>query len=641
MAESIGAKIKNYSVLILIGLLVVAFAIWGVEDAFKPGVRNAVISIADESISTREFDRDLRRRLRDIAVQRGEGLTNEQAYRQGIHSELLGQYEITLAMEKDADDLGIGVNHRDAKIFIESFPVFQSSITGKFDENIYLPALSRNNLTEEDFEKGVLRDMKREQISEAVVGGIQAPAGYAERYFDYVLEQRKATVLTINKDAVPAPETPDDDTLQAYIETNGARYTAPEYRKVTMIRLEPQYFVPDLEVTEEEVRGEFDRRVEAGILGAPSTRDVVIISASDEATAQKAADRLSTEEEPELIAASLGLLAPETYDDIVPETIISLPTDELAFSLEAGEAKIVGNSLGGWDAVFIPDITPSTTPSFSTIESEIKNEIGQDKALDEIFSLQDSIDDLLLENKTIEEIAAELNLAMESYDFIDRTGTTQDGLDLTGSALIPGIASDDNLLRDIFTANIGLDSDIYETVHKGAVIFRVTDVIDSQLKPLDDIREQVTEAWTAEEIQKSLNERGVALATEINSGRTLEDLAEELGDAASLRERGISRANPPRDISGAVVVDLLASSEGDIARGTGAQSGTYEIARLDKILPNSDGIAGEILESRQRNISAEISLDIQNAYRLDILKEHKKLVYETEINRIMGVDNVQ
>ena len=35
MAESIGAKIKNYSVLILIGLLVVAFAIWGVEDAFK------------------------------------------------------------------------------------------------------------------------------------------------------------------------------------------------------------------------------------------------------------------------------------------------------------------------------------------------------------------------------------------------------------------------------------------------------------------------------------------------------------------------------------------------------------------------------------------------------------------------------
>ena len=52
MAESIGAKIKNYSVLILIGLLVVAFAIWGVEDAFKPGVRNAVISIADESIST-------------------------------------------------------------------------------------------------------------------------------------------------------------------------------------------------------------------------------------------------------------------------------------------------------------------------------------------------------------------------------------------------------------------------------------------------------------------------------------------------------------------------------------------------------------------------------------------------------------
>ncbi len=641
MAESIGAKIKNYSVLILIGLLVVAFAIWGVEDAFKPGVRNAVISVADESVSTREFDNDLRRRLRDIAVQRGEGLTNEQAYRQGIHSEILAEYELRLAIEKDADDLGIGVNHRDAKNFIESFPVFQNAITGEFDEDTYQVTLARNNLTEEEFEEDILHNIRREQITEAITGGIQAPSGYAQRYFNYVLEQRKATVLTLNKDAVPTPETPDDETLQAYIETNGARYTAPEYRKVTMIRLEPQYFVPDLEVTEEEVKNEFDRRVDAGILGTSSTRDVIVINASDEATAKNAADRLSAGEDPELIVASLGLLAPDVYEDIGPETIISTPTDDLAFSLETGEANVVGNSLAGWDAVFVQEITPGTTPQFSAIESEIRNEIGLDKAQDQIFDLQDSIDDLLLENKTIEEIATNLGLSMESYDFIDRSGTTQDGLNLAGSAFIPGIASDDNLLRDIFTANIGLDSDIYETVHKGAVIFRVTDVIDSQLKPLDDIREDVTERWMSEEIQKALNERGVSLAAELGSDRSLEDIAEELGDAATIRERGISRSNPPRDIAGSVVVELLASSEGEVARGVGAQAETYEIARLDKILPNSDGVAGEILESRQRNIAAEISRDIQIAYRQDILKEHKLLVYDAEINRIMGVDNVE
>ena len=34
MAESIGGKIRNVMVGVLIGLLVVAFAVWGVNDVF-------------------------------------------------------------------------------------------------------------------------------------------------------------------------------------------------------------------------------------------------------------------------------------------------------------------------------------------------------------------------------------------------------------------------------------------------------------------------------------------------------------------------------------------------------------------------------------------------------------------------------
>jgi len=631
MAESIGAKIKNFAVIILIGLL-------------TPGVRNAVVSVGDESVSTRNFQRDLQARLREIALQRGEGLTNEQAYQQGIHNELLGQYQVRLAIEKDADDLGIGVNRQDAKKYIQSFPAFQSSITGEFDRDKLVQAIAgaNNGYSIKAFEEDVLRDLRREQTTEALVGGIQAPSGFAKRYFDFVSEQRKATILTLNKDAVPAPEAPDDETLQAYIEANGVRYTAPEYRKVTMIRLEPQSFLPDLEVTEEEVRTEYDRRVSRGDLGTSSTRDVVIISATDETTATQAAERLATgEETPELIAASLGLLAPETFEDIEPEFIIDSATDALAFSLAEGEAKAGENTLGGWEAVYVPSITPGTAPQFSAQEREIRNEIGLDKAKEAIFDLRDQIDPMIFDNKTLEEIATELNLPMESHDFIDRTGTTQDGLRLAGSNFIPGIAADDNLLREIFTSDMGLDSDIYETVHEGAVMFRVIDIKDSQIKPLDDIREDVISAWTTDQIQEALNTRGVALAAEIRDGRTLEDLAEELGTAATIAERGISRANPPRDISGAVINDLLSGAANEITRGEGVQPETYTIARLDTIVPNSDGLAGEILDVVQQNISSEISLDIQNAYRISILNQHTLREYRDQVTAAMGIENAQ
>jgi len=59
---------------------------------------------------------------------------------------------------------------------------------------------------------------------------------------------------------------------------------------------------------------------------------------------------------------------------------------------------------------------------------------------------------------------------------------------------------------------------------------------------------------------------------------------------------------------------------------------------LDSIVPNSDGLAGEILDTVQSNISSEISGDIQNAYRLAILKEHELREYPEQVQATMGIE---
>ena len=642
MAKSIGGKIKNAFVAVLVGLLVLAFAVWGVNDIFVPGVRNAVVSVGDASVSTRDFNRDLQSRLREIAVQRGEGLTNEEAYRQGVHRDLLSQYQVRLAVEKDAQDLGVGVNRADAKAYIEAIPAFQSEITQKFDRSRLEQALAqaRNGYTVKKFEEDVLRDLRRIQTVEAIVGGIQAPAGYAKRQFDFLSEQRKATVLTLNKDAVPAPETPTDEELQTYLDENAARYTAPEYRQVTMIRLEPSGFLLDVagEITEEDVQGEFDSRIARGVLGSKATRDVIVLTAPDKPTAEEAATRLAANEDPALVASALGLVSPDRVEGVEKDQLLDPVTDDIAFELKESESRAIENSLGGWEAVFVPSVTEATTPDFSSIEPEIRRDLGEEAAKARIFDISNELDTRLINGETLEAIASELNLPMESYDYIDRVGQTRDGLTLNGSARIPGIAQDDELLRLIFTEDIGFDTDIFPTAQDGVVAFRITDVIDSTVKPLSEVKDQVLTAWQNEKINEALTERGLGLAGEIRDGRTLEEIAEELGEAAVIEERGISRAQPPRDIAGSVVVDLLAADVGDTARGIGATPLTYTLARLDAITPNTDGLAGEILDTVQSNIGAEISGDIQNAYRLAILKEHELREYPNQVRAIMGIE---
>ena len=642
MAQSVGGKIQNFLVLFLIGLLVLAFAVWGVSDIFVQRAKNAVVSVGDESISTREFSRDLQARLREIAVQRGEGLTNEEAFQQGIHSELLTRYQVRLAIEKDAQDLGVGVNRADAKAYIESNPRFWSEITQEFSREKLELALSqsRSGVSIKMYEEEVLENLRRIQTVEAIVGGIQAPSGFAKRQFDFLSEQRKATVLTINKDAVPPPEAPSDEVLQTYLEENAARYTAPEYRQITMIRLEPSGYLPDVagEITEEDVQAEYDSRVARGVIGTKGSRDVVVLTAPDQPTAEDAVARLKAGETPELVAAALGLVSPDNFTGVQKDQLLDPVTDAAAFALKKGEAKASENSLGTWEAIFVPNVIEASLPAFSAVEAEIRRALGEEMAKDQIFDISDELDERLINGDNLESIATALDLPMESYDFINRVGQTQDGLTLNGFAGIPGIAQDDELLRRIFTEDIGFDTDIIETAQEGYAAFRVTDVIDSQVKPLSEVRDDVLKAWESDQINEALTQRGLDLADEIRSGRSLENIAEELGSAATIEERGISRAQPPRDISGQVVVELLTSEVGEVARGSGAVPLTYTLARLDTIIPNSDGLAGEILDTVQSNIGSEISGDIQNAYRLAILKEHKFIEYESQVRAVMGLE---
>ena len=80
MAESIGGKFRNFMVAILVGLLVVAFAVWGVNDVFTARAGNAVITVGDAEITSSEFEQAFERELQTQNRDNNSSVTNQQAY---------------------------------------------------------------------------------------------------------------------------------------------------------------------------------------------------------------------------------------------------------------------------------------------------------------------------------------------------------------------------------------------------------------------------------------------------------------------------------------------------------------------------------------------------------------------------------
>ena len=637
MAESIGGKIRNVMVGVLIGLLVVAFAVWGVNDVFTQRAGNSVLTIGDAKISSQEFENAFERELQTINRDQGSSITNQQAYARGMHNRVLQTLMTEAVIGIDADALGVGVNRRVARNVVKEIDSFQNELTGEFSEEKLNSLLAQNRITRNQFEDDIFRSLRRQQTVPAIIGGLEAPSEFATQRYNFITEQRKAKILTLAKDAVAEPADPTEEELRKYVDTNGAKYTAPEYRRLTMLRLETFDLTPDLEATDEEINAAFEYKIELGELGSPETRTIVQITATDEDNAKAAAERLARGDAPEEVASGLGLVAPQIFEDAKKEAILDPETADAAFDMKEGEAKSILGSLGTYYAVGVQKITAAVVPDLEDSRAEIRDSVLTEKAAEKLYDITGEIEDAMADGLSLEEISAKVDWPLSYYEFVDRSGTTQDGIRMAGFSAIPGIATDDVLLREIFTSDLGFETDLFETSTKGYAAIRVDDIIDSTLRDFDDVKERAATAWKDEKVGEALDELAIDLATKIRGGESFADIVSQSEKGVTVDDVVIVRSSPPQDISPTVVVAMLDGEIGAIARGKGVAIQTRQIGQLGEIIPNQDEVAGQFLDVLQEQTTAAISSDLQNAYTQAILAENEVREFPNKVKEALGI----
>ena len=638
-AQSIGSRIRNLMVGILIGLLVIGFAIWGINDVFSPQSSRAVASVGKTEVLADNFERAFKRELEVMARQEGKSLSHQEAYTQGIHSRVLGGLIQQSVISVDADELGIGVNRRLAKAEVADLPVFKDELTGEFSEQKYESILAQNRITRAEFEDDVYRELRRSQTVPAIIGGVEAPADYATQRYKFLTEQRKASILTLNRDVVATPDEPSDEVLKSFIASRPNAFTAPEYRQVTMIRLENFDLTPDITVDDESLRGAFDYKVELGELGSPEKRSLIQIIAPDEDTAKKAAELLATDQEPSVIASGLGLIEPDTYEDVLAADIIDPQTAEIAFASDEGDIQTLLGSLGQWYAVKVTKVTPAIVPNFEEMKDELNRELLVEYAQEKLYDITSDIEEGMDEGLNFEEIAKKAKVSLQSLDYIDRLGQTQEGVKMSGIAPITGVADDEILMTEIFTNDMGYETDLFQTSTGGFAAIRVDDVINSQLRPFEEVKTQATAMWKTVQIDEAINEKMLEVAGRAQTGDSLDDIAAELGDGATIEEAILVRSSPNDAVGPALSVSLLEASIGDIKRGNGAKPLTRQIAKLTAIIANNDGLAGEFADILQEQATIALRSDIQQAYQDAILRENPLVENQTKIKSVLGLDD--
>ena len=194
----------------LIGLLVIAFAAWGVADMFDMVGRGSVAKVGSQKIPTNEYRFRLAQQMDQISRELNEPLTIEQARTFGVDQQVLGRM-ITLATLNEATDvLGLDVSDDYIRGQIINDPSFAGP-GGVFDAPTFRRLLALNGLTEKVFVRDRRNNKTREQMLSAISYATVFPAKLNEIIYTHSLETRKVEYILIQPDMAGVIGDPSED----------------------------------------------------------------------------------------------------------------------------------------------------------------------------------------------------------------------------------------------------------------------------------------------------------------------------------------------------------------------------------------------------------------------------------------------
>jgi peptidyl-prolyl cis-trans isomerase D len=391
---------KSPLAVVLFGLLIVSFAVFGISDVFKGPRISGVVAAGSRSISPDDFKARYENYRKGTERQTGEALTPDQAVERGIDRQILQEVALQESVAEVIRKFGI---HPSDKLVgnivreqMSNLPPTQrpfDPITGKFDPKMYQAVLAQAGLTPDSYQASLSDEIAQSHVFSSVGNGLHAPRIYAALQAAYGLESRDVAVFAINPATVERPANPTDAQLVAFMKEHADRLTRPETRVLSIMRVSAQALEPSVAVDQAEVQKTFNFRKDT--LATPETRSIVQIVAPDAKAAGVIAQRLAKGDQPAVVASAYGR-QPVMIADKPKSALPDRKVADAAFSLAVGQASgpITGDL--GVSVIKVLKITPGTAATLESvrpqIEAELRAQNAQSKAYDQTQTYQDAHD---------------------------------------------------------------------------------------------------------------------------------------------------------------------------------------------------------------------------------------------------------
>jgi peptidyl-prolyl cis-trans isomerase D len=607
-------------------VLIASFIIWFPAGWFQGYGAQDVITVGDVKIGPQEYMRTQQDVLRALSAQAGRSLSVQEARALGLDKLVLARLIGGATLDTHAHALGLGISNQALLDQIMKEPALKDA-TGNFSPAAFQQLLYSLNMTEQSYLASKREDSLRQQIISTIGEVVNTPEMLVDALNRYNGESRTLRyVLVPSSVAGTIPEASEAD-LKSYYENHKSKFTQPEFRKIGILAVTPDTLKDQIEISDADLRTAFEANKEK--LDTPEKRLVQQIPFPDLAAAKAAYEKSQSGTDFLTLAKEQGLTESDIDLGTLSRSEFADPIiAEAAFNLEPNKvSEPVTGKLGSVVLLRVTAIQPGKTLTFDEAKENLKKDLLKDKASAEIFDMHDKIEDLLASGATLSEIADKLKLKYQLVDQVDRNGRKPDGSAVT-------LPSQKEILNAAFATDAGVDNDPIDVQDDGVIWYEVLGVAPEQLKPFDQVKDEVAKDWQAEEARTKVTKFAQGLVESLRGGKTLEDVAKDL-NVEVLTSDPLKRDSLTVNVLPASVEQAFALPEKGYGSGPSGVDEGRIVFQVDKVTPPKPLSASEF-ERLKAQIGLLMSQDAITEYSEALEKRYGVKINRQALARLIG-----
>lgn len=495
---------KSFVSKLLMALLVLSFAVWGIEDMLIRPDRNATVAtVGDVAISMNSYQRALRREMENIRQALGERYSPELAKSLGIEQYVLRSLVNEALLKAESEALGLAPGDADVARRIRSNPAFQDS-KGIFDKQAFGRTLAHMGMSEKAYVEKMRQDISSQLIMDTLAAHVPVPDIAVETLHAAREEPRQVTIYTLGAEPAGKIQEPAAGALESYYAEHAREFSAPEYRSVSYVVLKPEHARANIKISEETLLAAYKERIDE--FRRPERRTVDQLLYADQAEAKKALALLQSGKPFDQVARSTPILNKNavTLGKVGKDGILEAAA-EAVFSLDAGKFTAPVQSPFGWHIFLVRAIEPPGVASINEVHDLLEKDLRRQAEEEAQVKLANRLEDTLAGGGTLEEAAREFGLAVQELGPFTLAGKAPDG----SAVKLPDL---EKFLDTAFRTEEKTESPLMHASGGRYYLVRVDKVTPERNRALDEVRALVLAAWQKQEAHRLLAGRAAEAA---------------------------------------------------------------------------------------------------------------------------------